>query len=459
MISRKKHLVMLVHHEPNLDPRIKWEADSASSKFEVTVLGFSGSPDKFPQEEKVSSYRIIRIRMVVDYVSMYIKRLWSLLLTKREKFFTVIQISSFISVIGTYFLVRKLTKLLVNKVSLASKLVDNGYPFINKFTLKWIKFVGLFGGHAQITATLLQGYSRQGLKADIIHCNDLETLLAGVYLKLKDKCRLVYDAHELWPASHMGAPFFQVRWFRYYEKRLIKYADEVLTVSPQIAQIMKKWYGLKEVRILPNAEPYYRTVSDAGQVSGYGLNKLAKGRVKFLAQGFYGHGRGFEKLIQAWRLVDHSKAVLFLRGPHWSYVDELKELAGRYVDKGGIYFLDPVTEDELISAAKEADIGLIPYEPVCINHKYCCPNKLSVYMQAGLAIITNELPFVKELIEKHDCGLAYDYNDEESMITAFNRLIEDKDLLEKCKKNSLKAAREEFNWQKFSHVLLDAYGD
>ena len=452
---------MLVHHEPNLDPRIQWEAMSASGRFEVTVLGFHDLPGRFPREEEVDGYRIVRVDRVNRFVARYLARLFSLLATGRERFFILFQIPFFALAMGVYFLVHKLTVLIAKRVPSASKPVDSVRRAVTTVASGWIQFIGLFGGFAQTTETLLRGYSAQEpeLDPDIVHCNDLETLLAGVCIKLKHGCRLVYDAHELWPASRVGAPFYQVRWFTHYEKRLIKYADKVLTVSPQLARIMKEWYGLEEVLVLPNAEPCRRTLSGGDRAPVPVMEGPAKGRIKFLVQGLYSHGRGFEKLIKAWRRVDHAKAVLFLRGPGWPYVEELRELAARCVPGDGIYFLDSVAEDELVPAAREADVGIIPYEPVCLNHQYCCPNKLSVYLQAGLAIVANDLPFVKELLSRYDCGLAYDSRDEESMIAAFNQLIEDGELRERYRKNSLRASREDFNWEKFSHVLLEAYGE
>src|SRR5205823_6346633 len=38
-------------------------------------------------------------------------------------------------------------------------------------------------------------------KPDVVHCNDLDTLLVGVLAKQRYACRLVYDAHEFYPVS------------------------------------------------------------------------------------------------------------------------------------------------------------------------------------------------------------------------------------------------------------------
>ena len=72
-----------------------------------------------------------------------------------------------------------------------------------------------------------------------------------------------------------------------------------------------------------------------------------------------------------------------------------------------IYFLDAVREDELVAAAAEADVGIVPYLPIAINERLACPNKLSQYLHAGLMVITNDLPYVKSVLEEAEAGLSY----------------------------------------------------
>ena len=60
-------------------------------------------------------------------------------------------------------------------------------------------------------AALFWRYLRQeGLRPDVIHCNDLDTLLVGVLAKRKLGSTLVYDAHEFFPLQIAVNVWWQV---------------------------------------------------------------------------------------------------------------------------------------------------------------------------------------------------------------------------------------------------------
>jgi glycosyltransferase involved in cell wall biosynthesis len=122
-----------------------------------------------------------------------------------------------------------------------------------------------------------------------------------------------------------------------------------------------------------------------------------------------------------------------------------------------VYFLDAIKEDELVAGSAEADIGLIPYKGDIEGYKYACPNKLSQYLHAGLAILTNDLPYVREVVEEAGAGLHYSSANQASLITAVNRIAEDSELRQRCRENALRYARDKFNWQAFSQTLYALY--
>ena len=122
-----------------------------------------------------------------------------------------------------------------------------------------------------------------------------------------------------------------------------------------------------------------------------------------------------------------------------------------------VYFLDSVPEDDLVVAAAEADVGLIPYKGEVDGYKYACPNKLSQYLHAGLMIIANDLPYVSEVLEESCAGLHYRVEDPDSLVETFMRAARDTELLQRCRANALRYAEERFNWQSFSETLYQLY--
>jgi glycosyltransferase involved in cell wall biosynthesis len=188
------------------------------------------------------------------------------------------------------------------------------------------------------------------------------------------------------------------------------------------------------------------------------MDEFAGGRCKFLFQGRFSPGRGIEELIRAWAKVDGTRAALFLRGPDNMWRRSAMKLAAELgLLDSSVYFLDAVTEDRLIGAAAEADVGIIPYRPLIINDRLCCPNKLSQYLHAGLMVVANNLPFVKSVIADARAGLSYDSAKLESLIEVVDRIVADGELRRRSQENALRYARERFNWQVEGEKLYTLY--
>jgi glycosyltransferase involved in cell wall biosynthesis len=72
-------------------------------------------------------------------------------------------------------------------------------------------------------------------------------------------------------------------------------------------------------------------------------------------------------------------------------------------------------------------------------------------------IITNELPYVKAVVEKAKAGLCYNSADPRTLARAVAQVTDDPALLRACKANALQFAKESFNWQKCGDVFLQLY--
>ena len=452
--AAKPQLAMLMAHNPTADPRVDWEAASASSRFDVVALGIEhGNGDRPPQED-IHGYRLRRLTA---------RRGIGSLLSFAASWLRVIGWSERLALVALF--------LAVGWLLLAILLAMRGLLFVGK---RWFRFgealregwnrydtlrhLYLFLqqinlGLAPATVVLWREL-RDRMQPAIVHCNDLDTLLAGVLAKRRYGCRLVYDAHEFWPYSQPDAGWYFLPFYRFYERSLIRQCDAVVTVNPMLARAMAEEYGLEQVLSVPNAEPWRDGVAPRrGEMSA-----LADGRVKFLFQGGFAGERGIEELIRAWRRVDGSRAALFLRGPRNILRDGCEALARELGLLGrSVYLLEPVTEEELVSASMEADVGLIPYKPTIINHRYCCPNKLSQYLQGGLMILCNDLPYVKQVVAEAGAGLSFDTRDEASVVEAIRRATDEAELRARCARSGREHARLAFNWQRFYPVLESAY--
>jgi glycosyltransferase involved in cell wall biosynthesis len=270
-----------------------------------------------------------------------------------------------------------------------------------------------------------KSFFEHGLKLEHFDCViacDLNSLLAGVLLSQKFDVPLIYDAHEYWPFADIQFYPWENAFFQAMEKDLLRFVDLAITVTPQLAEAMGKAYD-KTFLSLPNAEP----ISLLKQVTPAFAQDRSSDVCRFLFQGGYSLGRGIEALIRLWKNTPQN-VHLYLRGPHNHHTDEFMKIAEELglLDKR-VFFLDKVTEDELTTSASEFDVGVIPYDPhVTINHEFCCPNKLSQYMAAGLPLLTNDLVFVKEQILEAGCGFSVDFRHEQTFLEAVKALMDSK---------------------------------
>ena len=95
--------------------------------------------------------------------------------------------------------------------------------------------------------------------------------------------------------------------------------------------------------------------------------------------------------------------------------------------------------------------------PTILNFRYCCPNKLSQYMQAGLPVMAGNTAYVSQILAESGAGLCYDPADPESIVATVRRLVQDEDLRRRCRQNAARFVRETFHWQARSKPLYEAY--
>lgn len=466
-----KRLYVLASHEPNLDPRIDWVARFATNQFEVNVVGMADPSRPARPVDSRNGYCIERcvqsFHGFLAFAGMVCRCFgsrplfwWNLALAiLLAPIFVVPWLFIKIALRG----VRAFCLMLISKneqhwADRADEELKPHVAFLSKFARAiWI------GRHFMTTSISLCHALQRSLRPDVIYCNDLDTLLAGVLLKRVFDCKLVYDAHEYWAHSDPASPWWEVRFFLWYERNLLEHVDAAFTVNPLLAEQMQTGLGHAFLS-LPNCEPLsppatapLRRLQVREETTSEDIEKMAQGRVRFLFQGQFAPERGIIELIHLWSRVSREKAVLFLRGPDNEHRRPCVKLARELGVLGqSVFFLDPILESELVTAASEMDVGIIPYKPVTVNYRYCCPNKLSQYMQAGLAILANNLDFVKATIDQYECGLAYDLNDPDLTLAAINRLIDDEAFRHACQRQSRMMAVGEYNWEKQSRDLYEA---
>ena len=257
---------------------------------------------------------------------------------------------------------------------------------------------------------------------DIIHAHDLPQLYGAVLAKRRLKVPLVYDAHEAYPEIDTLTPE-QKAFLRIREKKLIRETDQAYTVNPYIARFMEERYHHRPIKVIMNA-----TEPPAGFVPGKHDDRIRK-RLKLgsdqqllIFQGWMANvGRGLAELVEGMGLVRENIHLVMMG---YGDTDFFKDIARKAGVEDRVHCLDPVPWEELIAWSAAADAGIIPYQPVDLNHRYCSPNKLFEFIAARLPILANDLPFLKEVVEGEGFGIARPLDTPESMAKAINEMFD-----------------------------------
>jgi len=423
--ERPRRILMLVPHEPDADPRVRWVMQLCGDIAPTEVIGLDGWSDtgirKKPFREYEGNVWIERIERL-DYASWKVK--------------FELQWTKWLSKGGA------ITRYLDRERNGGATLDLGCLQRVDHAVGAWCRFRTAWAAYNLMIDALYVRARSSCIAPTTVVCHDVFALAAGVKLKQLFRCRLLYDAHEFWPEADLLAQPWEKEVMAAYEGALVQHADAVVTVTPQIARHLEQRYRIKKVVCAPNAAP---TVSASFHDKVDGTKP--EGPIKVLFQGQVAWRRGMDELLRAWRNVDASLAVLYVRCPENDYSARLQNEYKDLIAKGQVLFLDAVAENELVAAAKMADIGIIPYVGPNLNHLYCCPNKLSQYMQAGLAILANRLEFIAQIVERFQCGMLYDAHHPESLVKAVRYLADHRSELQIMRRRARLGAQTEFNWE------------
>jgi glycosyltransferase involved in cell wall biosynthesis len=244
---------------------------------------------------------------------------------------------------------------------------------------------------------------------DVIHAHDLGPLAAAVRLSRRWRSdgrrpRVVYDSHELYVEQQTSWTRRERSAWRLHERRWIRHADLVITVSEGIAVELEHRYRLDQrpLVVLNASEAGGSSVRDVR--SDAGIDR--EGRLAVYV-GTVKPGRGVDRLVPA--LATREGWTLALVGAGDS--EHLRAVVARARSLGvgdRLRVLPSVPATTLPSYLRTADVGVHPMEPTCLNHELALPNKLFDYLQAGLPVAVSDLREMADLVRRWHLGTTFD---------------------------------------------------
>jgi len=238
---------------------------------------------------------------------------------------------------------------------------------------------------------------------DVLHCHDIGTLSLGISTKQKIGCRLIYDAHEIYEEAVGIDDFMKIIYNRIHSKAQ-RHLDGFITINESIINYYSKHYPqFPTATLVMNATRQIDNVTYDGRL--HKQAGLPLDRHILLFQGGFTPMRGIPTLVEAAAYLPDNWSLVFMG---WGKLEpdilHAAEKTNKEVAFPKLVVIPPAPQEELVYWTAGATIGIIPYEDHGLNHKYCTPNKLWEYPNAGVPILVTPRVEMKKIVEQYKYG-------------------------------------------------------
>jgi len=291
-----------------------------------------------------------------------------------------------------------------------------------------------------------------GIRPDIVHCHDLDTLPAGWWLKRLIGAKLIYDAHEDYPAMmSLYLPALAVRGLAVLERYLLKRVDYIITASTFFADKLRR-QGIRDIVTIGN----YRSLAPFDALGDDALTAARKGLglnfddLVVVYIGGFSRNRMLIPLIETARMMPDVQFLLWGGGHQKAAVEEAVK------NVPNAHYLGWLPSEKVPLYTKMADIiyyCLLPDYPGAI---YNAPNTLSNAMAAGRPVIANDVGDLGRIVRETGCGVLLPEVTPEEIRKAIEYLCDPK-IRKRLGGAGRRAAEEQYSWNTARRMLIDVY--
>lgn len=303
------------------------------------------------------------------------------------------------------------------------------------------------------------------LAPDAIHAHDMHVL--GVAVHAAERARrggrevkVVYDAHEY----VRGMAIFgnttarrNAAWAA-LESEYIGLADEVITVSPQLAEFMRRDHGLPRTPTLVLNVPVPRegTAVLLPRPSVRDACGLGPSVPLAVYSGVLRGVRGVDDVVVALPDVPELHlAVVCVPTAQTPQAHATRELAQTHGVADRVHLVDAVPVADVVDYLSSASIGVIPIRGGWTSYDYCLPNKFFECLTAGLPLVVSDLPTMSGFVRAEGLGETFTPGDPATLAAALRHVLDGLDTYREAVRRS--TLRVDSAWRHQEVVLREIY--
>jgi glycosyltransferase involved in cell wall biosynthesis len=226
--------------------------------------------------------------------------------------------------------------------------------------------------------------------------------------------------------------------------RLSRHTDEIVHVSAA----RRAWYGYLTlpgtvIHHYPRLTP---ASSKVGSSRGIVLVHAGALRPTYGSEALIA---GFEQAHAEWPAL----RLLVLGG----IAGELQNaaLVRELISAGALELKGQMPREQVLALLPACDIGIVHASDQGIATRLAEPTKLFEYLAAGLPVAASDVPTVRAIVRRWDCGVLFDASRPASIAQAILTLAGSRELRQRFSANAARAAREELNWEREQPKLVE----
>ena len=287
-------------------------------------------------------------------------------------------------------------------------------------------------------------------RANLLLSNDLDTALPNFFISKLKGIKMIYDSHEYFTETPelVGRPRVQKIWKR-IEGFVVPRFKEMITVCDSIAELFHEKYGVT-CHVVRNIPPK-AALPPKGDKKALGL---PEDRHLLVLQGSgINIQRGAEELVEAMRYLDDCFLMVIGGG---DVLPMLKQMVEQWQLADRVMFMPRMPYTKMMEYTQLAEFGFILDKDTNLNYRYCLPNKLFDFIQAGVPIVASHLVEVGKIIQKYEIGTFIADHHPQTIANTITEGLNDAERRAIWQKGLAKAA-EDLCWENEQQTLIEVY--